>query len=191
MLFSFYNSADTPDDLESTALKVIRAFEKKDTTTINQLIYKKYGLVILYNPGVMSTYKIVNDFSFDEYVPSYLSYDFNITTDYNSTVEYKLKYEVLPEFSCETEDWDKTGFYCDTLRRDITLSRIAKFIRENETAEEDEAKVDADIVRFEEMEKNSHRFILLTDNADFTFHLTFIEGKWYLSVFDRTMKCDA
>ena len=90
MIFSFYNSAKTPDDLEATAIKVVRAFEKKDTTTINQLIFKKQGLVIIYNPGVMSTYKIVNDFSFDEHVPSYLSYDFNITTDYNSTTEYKL-----------------------------------------------------------------------------------------------------
>ena len=192
LLFSSCNSsANTPDNLEATAIKVIRAFEQKDSATINQLIYKKQGLVIIHNPGAISRYEIINELSFDKPVPTYQPYEYNITVDNNSATDYTLKYETLPEFSCDTEEWDKTGFYCDTLKRDNTLSSIAKLLREFETAEEDEAKMDAEIVRFKEMEKNSHRIILLTDNAELTFHLTLIDGKWYLSIFDRVTKCDA
>ena len=36
LLFPSYNRAKTPDDLEATAIKVIRAFEQKDTTTMKK-----------------------------------------------------------------------------------------------------------------------------------------------------------
>ena len=188
---SYHSSSKAPDNLEATAIQIIRAFEQKDSITINQLIHKKLGLVIIHNPGAIRRYEIINELSFDKPIPSYHPYEYNITADHNSTTDYKLKYEILPEFSCDTEKWDKTGFYCDTLKRDHSLSSIAKLLREYETAKEDETKMDAEIIRFREMEKNSHRIILLTDNANLIFHLTLIEGKWYLSVFDRVTECDA
>ena len=186
LFFSSYNlSASAPDNLEATVIKVIRAFEQKDSATINQLIYRMQGLAIIYTPGSASNYEKVNDFSFDKPIPYYRPYEYNAITD------YKLKYEILPEFTCGAMGWDKTGFYCDTLRRNHSLSSIAKYITEYNIAVEDEAKMSVEIARFEEMERHSHRIILATDDADLIFHLTLIDGKWYLSVLDRgATECD-
>jgi len=168
------------NSLEDMIIKTIKAYQNQDETTLNNLISKDFGIAFLYRRGAQDNLSISDKISFDKPVPEYLPYDIDFETD------YKIRFEKLPDFSCDNEEWSKShGIYCDTINIDKKLSTTAK--NENEWLISDWS---ADkIKKFEEIEKKSHKIIVT--KGDFVFYLTFWQNKWYLTVIDRFEACSA
>ena len=167
--------------LEEVIIETIKAYQNQDETALNKLVMKDFGIAFLYRRGAIDNLSIADKISFDEPVPEYLPYDVYFETD------YKIRFETLPVFSCETEEWDKPhGIYCDTTNIDRKLSITAK--NEKEWLNADWS---ADEIRkFEEIEKKSHQ-IIVNGKSDFIFYLTSWQGKWYLTIIDRFEACSA
>lgn len=170
--------------LETTITLVIKAYQKKDEKTLNRLINKDLGITFLFRMGAYDKLYIAKNISFAKPTPQYLPYSNEIDTD------YKISKTTLPVFSCDTENWDKPpGIYIDTTHINHSLSEIA--ITENKLNEE-KIWSDIQIEKLKNLEKNSHKIILIDKNKiDFVFYLTKINDKWYLSAIDRNEVCDA
>jgi len=179
-------------NFESTVIQVIKAFQQKDANALNQLIHKEKGLIIMHNPGAFRVYEKTDKIDFDNPIPEYQPYNTEFETD------YQLKYEQLPNYDCETESWNKSGLFCDTITRDNRLSSTLKALVEFEFFTE-KWDWDTEISAFEEMEKNSRMIILSSlrngpytdESGELLFSLTLINGKWYLTFLDRVVPCSA
>jgi len=176
-------SQETNKSLEEVIIKTIKAYQNKDEKTLNKLILNDFGIAFVYRRGVMDEFDISKKISFNNPIPKYLPYDINFEID------YKINFEELPDFSCDTEEWDKPhGIYCDTTINIKILSYIAKFRNENFESNFS----DAEIKKFEEIESKSHQIIVLGKKGnEFIFYLTFINNKWYLTIIDRFEACSA
>jgi hypothetical protein len=172
------------NSLEDVIIKTIRAYQTQNEKTLNKLILKNFGIAFVYRRGIMDEFSISNEISFDEPVPEYLPFDYNIII-----TDYKIHFGKLPVFSCDTEKWNKPdGIYCDTKNTDKTLSNIAKFRNENFESNYS----DREIKNFEEIEKKCYKVIVIgKEGNEFIFSLTFLENKWYLTIIDRFEACSA
>lgn len=169
--------------LEEMIVKTIRAYQSKDEAELNKLIFKDFGITFLYRRGAHDNISVSDKISFDNPVPEYLPFAYNITTDYN------IHFEKLPEYNCNNEKWSKpSGIYCDAINRDKTLSTIAK----NENEYLNAGFSAATIKKFEDIESASHKIIVIgKEFGEFIFYLTFIENEWYLTIIDRFEACSA
>jgi len=175
----------TADGLEATIIKTIKAYQNKDEETLNNLILKDFGIAIMHKPGVMDVFDFFDKISFNSPVPEYYPYYTDLKID------YKINFEKLPKFSCDTEKWNKPfGIYCDTTSTDKMLSRTAKNMNEYLEAGFWSVK---QIQKIEILEKNRHFKIIVLgkDGYYFKFFLTFKEDKWHLTIIDRTDYCSA
>jgi len=176
LLYSGESSSGSPSnddatDLETVILKTIKAYQNQDEKTLNQLIHKDFGIVFISSMGMSVDISRSDKISFDVPVPK-------ITTD------NKVRFESLPDI-CDL--WSKpAGIYCDTKKTTNILSRTAKLNNEIWDANWSSK----DISKFEEIEKNGHSvsvvYTLDGGRYSFNFHLTLIDGKWYLTFIDRT-----
>lgn len=169
--------------LKDAILNTIKAYQNKDEIILNKLILKDFGIAFLYRRGAFDNLSISDKISFNNPVPEYLPFEYNITTN------YEIYFEKLPIFNCDNEEWNKpAGIYCDTIIIDKTLSTIAK--NENEFLD---ANWSANkIKKFEEIEKKSHKVVVIgKDSEVFIFYLTLMKNKWYLTIIDRFEACSA
>ena len=171
------------ENLESSIIKVVKAFKEKDELTLNELISKEKGLITLFRRGVFDQFEKTEKIDFENPVPEYLPY-FDFSTD------FKVTFESLPTFDCDKAKWSKVGIYCDTIRNNNNLlSNTAKNLKKyrNDNISDKEIKT------FEKIEMNSHRIVLSAKNGgELIFYLTLINKKWYLTIIDRvTSDCSA
>ena len=137
----------------------------------------------MYRRGAIDNASVYTRISFDNPVPEYLPFDNKFETD------FKINFETLPEFCCDDWDWSKPpGIYCDTINIDTSLSRITKFEKEHLINDWS----DSEIEKFEEIERKSHKVIVVTDKqGTFIFYLTLIDNRWWLTIIDRFEVCSA
>ena len=168
--------------LEEMIVKTVKAYQIQDEKTINQLIYKDFGIAIIHRPGVSDIISLSEKIAFDAPIPSYSPYNIMLVTD------YKVLYEKLPEYDCDN-GWNKpAGIYCDTKTMNNMLSETAKSMNEFNDAD---WSVEM-IKKFGEIDGKSQMvFVLDTEGNDFKFYLTFLDSKWYMTLIDRTSNCDA
>ena len=182
LLFSCQTKENKNGQLESTIVQVVKAFKEKDANTLNCMMPKEKGLIVLFKRGTMDEYGKTEKIDFEKPLPEYLP-KIHFVTD------YKIKFESLPTYDCETMKWSKQGLYCDTVSQDSLLSGTAlnlnKFRGDSIPASE--------IKSFVELEKNSRRIVLSdNDNGELVFYLTLIDNKWYLTMLDTvTSDCGA
>ena len=169
--------------LEEVIIETIKAYQNQDEAALNKLVMKDFGIAFMYRRGTIDNLSIADKISFDTPVPEYLPYDIYFETD------YKIRFETLPVYSCESEEWDKShGIYCDTTSIDKKLSITAK--NENKWIDADWSA--DEIKKFEEIEMKSHKIIITgKEYGSFIFYLTFWQNKWYLTVIDRFEVCSA
>jgi len=174
LLFSCQTKENKNGNLGSTIVQVVKAFKEKDAPTLNSLIPKDKGLIVLYKPGTMVKYGKTDRIDFEKRIPEYLP-------NYHFVSDFKIKFENLPTYDCETMKWSKQGLYCDSINIDSLLSGTAvnlnKFVGDNIPESEIKSLMD--------LEKNSRR-IVLSDNekGELVFYLTLINYKWYLTILD-------
>lgn len=172
LLFSFKTNGN---DFEKTVIKVVKAFKEKDASTLNGFINNKEGLIVLFRRGIPDEYLKTAKIDFKQPVPEYLPYP-------ECPTDFKIKYQSLPIFNCDSMKWSKTGLYCDTLKIDFLLSSIARHLQATKGI-----KVpDEEIQKFIEIENKSRRIVLSdNDGGELIFYLTMIDKKWYLTILDR------
>lgn len=178
-----YTSSQSDDLFNKTVFAIIRSYREKDEETLNKYILKEFGIAFLYARGILENITISDKISFADPIPEYLPFESDIEVDNN------INFEELPDFSCDTEKWDKaSGIYCDTTKTDTSLSRTAK--NEKEFLNADWS--DDDMTRIETMEKTGRRIIVIDKNERvFIFYLTEYRNKWWLTAIDRFEVCSA
>ncbi len=163
------------DNLAKSVAKVIKAFNEKDATTLNQMIHKDYELAVIFRSGVFNQYEITNKIDFNKPVPKYITYPNNLNE------KLAITYETLPTYSCDTYKWNKQGLYCDKNTRNNLLSRTAENI-----VKYDLGNVPAETIeKYREIESKSVRIVLVDENdGELIFYLTLVDKKWYISILD-------
>ena len=180
-------SLNQPEEIQQISeviTRFVRAYLSQDNEKVNALIHPEHGLAIIYRPGVMDEFKLVDSFDFQNPVPESYPY----TTFENDKT---LTFEALPEFLCDTDKWTKYGFSSDTTATSVThlLDTIMKYQGEFNGAKYD----DKTLERVSKLEDGSYRVILNpTDEHFLVFHVKQFEGSWYVTVLDRSYgNCDA
>ena len=174
LLFSCQTKEIKKGNLESIIVQVVKAFKEKDALTLNTLIPKEKGLIVLIKPGTMIRYCKTDQIEFEKPEPEYLP-------NYHFVTDYIIKFENLPTYDCDAMKWSKQGLYCDSVSIDRLLSGTAinlnKFGGDNIP--------ESELKSFVDLEKNSRR-IVLSDNekGELVFYLTLINNKWYLTILD-------
>ena len=177
LLFSFQSKEIMNDssELEITIIQVVKAFKEKDEKTLNNLILKEKGLIVLFRRGVFDEYSKTDKIDFNNPVPEYLPYS-DFSTD------YKLTFDSLPVIDCNTMKWSKNGLFCDTTTIDNLLSTTARNLKKYREDNIPELEIKA----FEKLEKSSRRIVLSdNDGGELIFYLTLINDKWKLTILDR------
>lgn len=160
--------------ISATIHQFIQAYNAQDNQQINGLIHPEIGITFIHRPGAIDWFEKVDRIDFSEPIPSYYPY---VTAEHS----YTLLYEASPIFSCETESWNKQGLFVDVIEQTNRLGPIAEHLKEYNDVE-----LDVDYQEsIEKAEQNSHRVILTTDTP-LVFHVKEIEGKWYVTILDRS-----
>lgn len=180
-------SLDHPEAVQKISeviTRFARAYLSQDTEKTNNLIHPQHGLAIIYRPGAMDTFTVVDSIDYAQPVPE--SYDYTVFEN-NTT----LAFESLPAFDCGSMRWEKLGFYCDTTVNSVTehLRSISEFQEEY-----NDIPFDQDIQKqIDYLETGSYRVILNPDEDDFLiFHVKKFDTGWYVTLLDRAYAgCDA
>ena len=158
-------------------VKVVKAFKDKDAATLNKMIHKDHKLTVIFRSGVFNEYTTTDNMGFDKPVPR------NWTYPEVKTIP-GLKYETLPDYSCDTEKWSKQGLYCNTEARSKLLSKTAHNLKVY--AEVDIAQEVID--NFKALESKSHRVVFINGDTALIFYLTLIDNTWYLNRFGQGIR---
>ncbi|MFD2586027.1 hypothetical protein ACFSQJ_03750 [Croceitalea marina] len=171
-----------PSDFESAIVKLVTAFKEKDQATVNGFVSKKQGVIIVFRFGIFDQYQKTAILDFETPVPDYFPY-------YDFSTDYRVSFEPLPSYDCETFEWTKTGMYCDTTKTSHLLSKTAKNLNTYMDANISEKEIKS----FEKLEKNSHRIVVCDrTEGEFIFYLTRLDKRWYLTLIDRvTTDCSS
>jgi len=176
-------SQNKEEAFEKAVYILIKAFENNDQQTVNSFINKDFKVVAIFKIGV------INRFVFSD------SLDLS-ATDYRNgyrplhsvNSDHTIQYEQLPEFDCDTERWTKpSGLHCDKGRKDTLFTETVRFFMNYEMKyfKKGDEISDKQFKVFQDIEKNSRRIVLLDDNNDLVFYLSWINKKWYLTIIDR------
>ncbi len=178
------NKPEEIQQISEVITRFARAYLSQDNEKVNALIHPQHGLAVIYRPGVMDDFILVDSFDFKSPVPESYPY----VTFENDKM---LTFEPLPEFLCDTDKWTKYGFSSDTTATSVThlLDTIMKYQGEyNEVKYDDTVKTKASV-----LEDGSYRVILNPSDEHFLiFHVKQFDGAWYVTLLDRSYgNCDA
>jgi len=177
--------------LEDAIVKTIKAFQNKDTSTLNKLMLKDFGIALVDMPGMYWRLSIYDKIPFDDEEGTTLKYIFTPFGYGDFITDYTVRFEELPAFDCGSEKWNKPQgrIYCDATSTGLTRSGLAEM--ENRMFEEINWPA-KDIKRWEKIEEKSHTIMAISkEGGVFTFHLTFWQNEWFLTMIESFEACGA
>lgn len=183
---------------------VIQIYNRKDSKKFNQLIHEKSGLYIITSMGPTTTWSNVNKVCLEQnclknktaaslgipyqnFLESYTSGNLNLN---------EIEYTDNAYFECEKIE--KSGVFVSSKNRYTALSDAVQFFRDNflhingpvTNLEKKYEELDQLIIKIRNIEKNSRRVVVNSENGTFIFYVTNLDGKWFLSVIDfASMDC--
>ena len=157
----------------ATLKAVVTALKNRDSATLVKYTDNKWGIYIIYRPGILDSYKQYPRLSFSDSTYPIIPFydDVKLTT---------LRYAALPTYNCEA--WSKTGTFVDTTKRDHLISAVAKNL-----AKEIKGSVPAKRIQaLYSLEMASRRVVIASGKeADLIIYLSFINNKWVLTIIDK------
>lgn len=160
------------EDLAAIFTDMITAFNSRDTTAINGILSTELGFHYITNPGAFT---VVCSESPAKLFSQYQWLDTSATAN--------MQYGASPQYSCDTELWDKEGVYI-TENPEFTLKDIYNIMLEYELTEQDISQqlIDADAAI-------SH---LVYDTQSSTgFYFGKFKGEWKLIGINIVTHCSA
>lgn len=160
-------------EIEQLATQVIDGFNESDPDKINALLHSDIGLNVVFRRGVAPETITTRKIDFKRHIPEYLPYE-GVDLKAPYTFQYTKN---LPRFNCDDYSWPQSGLSISPKNSSDLLSLSTSFY------EQEEERINF----FRTLEKNS-RVVIATDSegiSSLVFHLTEIDGKWYLTVLDR------
>jgi hypothetical protein len=155
-----------------TVATVATLLEKKDSVKLTRYISRLRGVYILNRIGIYDTYAHYKTLGFTD--TRYPNAPF-----YEGILVRPPVYESLPVFDCEK--WSKTGTYVDTTQTSHLLSEIAT--RMNEVVPG--SVPDSSIKKFYELENNSRRVVIVHEDNELIFYLSYLNDRWFLTMIDK------
>src|SRR6185503_14187117 len=176
-VFHLFNQSNSKEQQSKvTVQQIIDGFSKQDSSKISKFIDKKQGVYLLHRIGVFDTYEHFKTITFSD--PTYPQILF---TSAKRIRHDTLQYAAWPAFDCGQELWSKKGLFVDTTRTDHIVSEICKSRNENRPD-----TISAKTIQFFYNLENKSRRIVLNDanEKDLVFYLSYLNGKWYLTIID-------
>lgn len=171
---SSYLNAQPSSDLSESIQQIVRAYQEKDSESLNSYVHPDIGIKTVFRRGVYEVIDQQTTFDFNNPVPEVNPYP-------QLKEAFDLEFAKLPVYSCDT-GWSKVGLYCDTTFRDSILSYSAKLVVEGRGDHIPEQKIEA----YKQLEAISWKIIWAeSSGGEFIFYLSLIQGKWYISIVDR------
>lgn len=171
-----YGSNSKEQLFRQTLNAVVEAISQQDSLAVNRLIHPHQGLSLLYRNGVFDNIEQVDRISF-----SGEGFPWIMLTHAKGIKKQTLKYGRLPVYSCDKESWSKKGCWTDTTKKSHLVSSICKTRNKLVPDHIPAKKINA----YYTLENKSRRIVLVSDDElELIFFLSFIDGKWYLTVID-------
>ncbi|HWB26944.1 MAG TPA: hypothetical protein VG738_15780 [Chitinophagaceae bacterium] len=160
-----------------TVTRVIEAFSKQDSIALAGLTDPKTSVYHLYRGNTYLGIITLAAVSFT--TPGRFA---NQLRDCKNIQPAVLEYTKLPEWNCDTEEWDKRGLFVDTTLHDHMLSEGCIFKNRYEPGSYPQKLV----AFYKKIEARSRRVILQDANGkELCFYLTLKNGRWYLTIIDK------
>jgi nucleoid DNA-binding protein len=158
---------------QATLEQVVNALSQRDSVELSKYIDNKTGVYILNRIDEMDQFKHYPSLGFsDKTYPN--------TPFYDGVKLTPLQYAALPKYDCEK--WSATGSFVDTTQTHHQLSDIARQINSHFHFEVPRQK----IVEFRALEKMSRKVVIADNNEnDLVLYLSYIGGKWVLTIIDK------
>lgn len=159
--------------------EIVNAFAKKNVQAINKYLEPSIGIYVIARPGAMDVF--TNYKKLDTKNPLLMKYPYK---DTSMVKKHTVNYGTAPKFNCGSMKWDKEGFFADSSTKYIRISDIMYFRTRYENAKysnEDVAKKD-----LAEKQMRKVVFTQIAKHHGLVFYMSFLKGKWYLTVVDTT-----
>ncbi len=169
-------------EFEVIAEQFIKAFNKKDTSTLNNFINNNTGVFILQNPGAFIN--VEHFTSFTESKKNNGIFDNQLIR--NLKIECNLEKGKKPSFSCETNKWDKQGCFCFN-SIDIPVIKYydayVNFVLQNK----ENTEITNKVIKISETMTHG----IYATNPTIGFYFGLIRNKWYVLCIDHISLCSA
>jgi len=180
------SSGDDNTDLETVIVKTIKAFQNKDEKTINELIHNDFGVLMFGDRGLKTILTSADNLE-GYYEVGYFS---SIVV-----ADYKVHIETLPmpeTPQCDYIELNKSaGIYSYT--KTISPSGAMRWI--NNMYGDDGISYSEELIKKFETEidgKSGYDVHVIDEEGGllFWFHLSLLNGRWYLLSIDVDTGCD-
>jgi hypothetical protein len=158
--------------------RFVAAWQAKDTATLDRFIHPTHGFFVVLNPGAMV---VAANYAKIEEASGYFPESPLVAID----LVCNLKRGKLPEFSCDDEEWDKTGCFWSTATGRILA--VAENLQE-ENAEDDYDP--AVVEKAKALDAVTTRAVYSTD-SNIGFYFGKVRGHWTLTAVDIVTQCEA
>lgn len=174
-------AAPAPDPLDKVIGTVVTAFEKQDAAALNALIDKEMGLTVVFRRGTFDELQTLPAINFAQPVPEH--------TPFPVPTSAAVQFRALPTYDCEAAIWSQSGLFCDTTQRNTLLTTTVA----NRAEYGLDTLPPATVKAYADRETRTRRVIFAsTDGKTLIFHLTQVQGRWFLTLLDRvTDDCSA
>lgn len=164
-------------EFRKTCSEITNAFAKKSITALNKYINPHTGVFIISRPGAIDAF--THEKKLNGKKPFAIEYPYK---DTSAVKKHLVKYGKAPKFNCRTMNWDQEGLVADSSAKFSRLSEIMNFREKNEGAKySDEEKTQINTI-----EKHLRKIVFteIAHNRGLVFYMSYINGKWYLSIID-------
>lgn len=174
--FYFYGEQNTKEqEFTLTVQEVIKGFSRQDSLQLSKYINEEVGIFQLDRIGAFDHYNSFKTVPFSDG-----TYPAILFQNSKSIKIFPLQFTNLPTYDCEKEIWSKRGLFVDTTKIDHLLSQIC--------IERNKYQLDTistkTIQSYFNLEKKSRRLVLYDGERELVFYLSYLNGKWYLTIID-------
>jgi uncharacterized membrane protein YheB (UPF0754 family) len=166
-------------ELEKNILTIIKAFQQKDSTTLQKYIDTTIRCYEIPPYGTIHNLHKIGSVFFKSY--DFLQSSFGLF----STRKKVIQFSDLPEYDCNKSKWNKKGLYANRNNRISTI--LQTLIKDNF-----ETYNTKDLEHMLEIENSSYWVIYAPDDTvAISFLITYLNNKYYLTAYEiAPLYCD-
>jgi hypothetical protein len=157
---------------------------RKDYSGLNRFINPEFGFYVMINPGssFLPVYLDSIPLKLEDIFATGLFIYFDDKIKPDSLILKEISISELPEFNCETGEWQKEGVFVQGVRSYSRISRWEYALLEYDDWDDDSVQ---------KLRLAESKIVLRTVNTQgFEIDFAFENGKWYIAAFDLATDCN-